>query len=154
MHSTPTRFLPSSLALIFSLLLTVGALLPAARAVDADVLKAQATDAVESWLALVDRGDYAASWDGASGPFKTKVTQAQWAQAAEKAREPLGEFKKRVVASVLLQPAPASIASDAQMVLIQYHSEFDNLASAMETVSLLLEADGKWRAAGYFVRPN
>ena len=35
----------------------------------------------ESWLALVDKGDYEASYDQASSMFKSALTQDKWVSA-------------------------------------------------------------------------
>jgi len=36
---------------------------------------AQAKDAAASWLALVDAGNYSASWEQAAGAFRSAVTR-------------------------------------------------------------------------------
>ena len=49
-------------------------------AVAADKPEDAAQAAAESWLKLVDDGDYAASWEQAAKVFKGAVKQADWAQ--------------------------------------------------------------------------
>jgi hypothetical protein len=39
-------------------------------------------------------------------------------------------------------------------VIAQFTSSFDNLQSARETVTFEKQADGSWRAAGYFIKPQ
>src|SRR3974390_2400904 len=45
----------------------------------------------ERWLALVDKGDYAASYDEAASIFKLAITKEDWLQKVRAARGPLGK---------------------------------------------------------------
>ena len=75
-----------------------------------DVLRSQeagtkpAQTAVDAWLALIDKGDYAATWQTAAATFKKTVTQEQWTDAARSARSPLGAMKTRVLKSATPPP--------------------------------------------------
>jgi ribosomal protein S17E len=37
-------------------------------------------------------------------------------------------------------------------VIIQYDSSFENKKSAVETVTPMLDKDGKWRVSGYYIK--
>jgi hypothetical protein len=37
-------------------------------------------------------------------------------------------------------------------VVITFETAFENKASAVETVTPMLEKDGKWRVSGYFIK--
>ncbi|MEM9623503.1 MAG: DUF4019 domain-containing protein, partial [Pseudomonadota bacterium] len=50
-----------------------------------------AREAANTWLALVDAGAYAQSWQTAAALFKQNVSSQAWQQAVGAAREPLGE---------------------------------------------------------------
>jgi len=52
-----------------------------------------------AWLALVDAGKYAASWDQAAELFKAAVTQNQWLSALNSTRSPLGKLVSRKLKS-------------------------------------------------------
>ncbi len=107
--------------------------------------------AAESWLGLVDQGEYAASWDQAAGLFKGAVSAAQWAQGAAGVRGPLGKVISRKVRSrQLAEKLPG--APDGKYVVIQFDTVFENKATAVETVTPMLDPDGAWRVSGYFVR--
>jgi hypothetical protein len=41
---------------------------------------------------------------------------------------------------------------DGKYVVIQYDSVFEQKASAVETVTPMLDSDGAWRVSGYFVQ--
>jgi Protein of unknown function (DUF4019) len=43
-------------------------------------------------------------------------------------------------------------APDGKYVVIQYDTVFEKKASAIETVTPMAEADGKWRVSGYYIR--
>ncbi len=120
-----------------------------ARAADKPEDAAQA--AAESWLKVVDAGDHAKSWDQAAAFFKGAVTREQWTQAAGAVRAPLGALVSRKLKSrehkTSLPGAP-----DGKYVVVQFDTKFANKASAVETVTPMLDADGKWRVSGYFIR--
>jgi len=128
----------------------VGVLL-AAPVWSADKPKDAAQEVAESWLKLVDGASYEASWEKAAKLFKGAVTKEQWAQAARGVREPLGKLVSRKVKSrEYAESIPG--APDGKYVVIQFATAFQNKASAVETVTPMLDPDGVWRVSGYFVR--
>ena len=112
-----------------------------------------ARQAVDAWLALIDKGDYASTWETAAGTFKKTVTQDQWTDAARSARSPLGALKSRVLKSATptttLPGAPAG-----SYVIFQFETAFEKNAATFETAVGALDTDGAWRVGGYFVRPR
>ena len=58
--------------------------------VAADKPEDAAQAAAESWLTLVDAGDYAGSWDQAAKVFKGAVKQADWVQMSGRRSHPAG----------------------------------------------------------------
>jgi len=120
-------------------------------AVAADKPEDAAQAAAESWLKLVDDGNYAASWEQAAKVFKGAVKQADWAQAAGGVRTPLGKLVSRKLKSrEYAEKMPG--APDGRYVVVQYDTVFENKASAVETVTPMADPDGAWRVAGYFIR--
>jgi len=111
----------------------------------------QAVRAAERWLALVDKGDFSASWDEASELFKAAVTKEQWRQSLTAARKPLGELASRKLRSrqyaTTLPGAP-----DGEYVVIQYETSFRRKREAVETVTPMRDRDGTWRVSGYFIK--
>jgi hypothetical protein len=105
----------------------------------------------ESWLKLVDGGEYEASWDGAAKLFRGAVTKDQWRQAAAGVRGPLGKLVSRKVKSrQYTEKVPG--APDGRYVIIQFDTVFANKSAAVETVTPMLDPDGSWRVSGYFIR--
>jgi hypothetical protein len=43
-------------------------------------------------------------------------------------------------------------APDGKYVTIRYETVFENKASAVETITPMLDPDGIWRVSGYFIR--
>ena len=112
---------------------------------------ASAKKAAESWLALLDAGDFAQTWEHAAAMFKKQVSADQWKAAASKARAPLGTVNERSLAGA---QATTSLpgAPDGECVVIQYKTEFANKKGAVETITPMKDPDGVWRVSGYFVR--
>jgi hypothetical protein len=101
--------------------------------------------AIQTWLALMDGGRYAESWRQASEGFRALVTQDDWVNKGESIRKPLGKLLSRKVEKA--EPnGPYFVAT--------YDSSFEGLQAATETVTFALEADGRWRAAGYLIVPR
>jgi serine/threonine protein kinase len=110
-----------------------------------------AVTAAEAWLTGIDAGKYAESWSAAAGVFRAALSQSKWVAALESVRTPLGKLVSRKLRSARTETNPPG-APDGQYVLMQFDSSFANKQSAVETVTFMLEKDGQWRAAGYFVR--
>jgi hypothetical protein len=105
----------------------------------------------EGWLALVDQGKYADSWDQAAKLFRGAVTKEQWQTAAAAARGPLGKMiSRKLKSSQYTQALPG--APDGRYVVIQYDSVFEKKAQAVETITPMADPDGAWRVSGYFIR--
>jgi Protein of unknown function (DUF4019) len=107
--------------------------------------------AVQRWLQQLDAGDHLASWSSAATPFKNAVTSTQWQQAAQSVRQPLGAVQSRQDKSTQFTRSLPG-APDGQYAVLQFDTRFDRKAQAVETLTLVLEADGAWRVTGYFIR--
>jgi hypothetical protein len=119
---------------------------PAAASSDQTALTATA-----AWLAEVDAGHYAASWDRAAELFRNAIKKAQWEQQLGAARAPFGALVSRQVrSSQRAKSLPG--APDGDYLVIEYAAAFEHKQQAVETVTAMLEKDGQWRVAGYFIR--
>lgn len=110
----------------------------------------KAEAAALAWLELVDSEQWAESWSQASTLFRSQVGQQQWAQAVRSARGPFGELKSRKLKSAEHMTSLPG-APDGDYVVIQFETVFENKASAVETVTPMLDGE-VWRVSGYFVR--
>ena len=112
---------------------------------------ANAQVAAKSWLALTDAGEYGKSWEQAAGVFQSSVSKASWQSAVQGVRSPLGILKSRTLKSAKFTRSLPG-APDGEYVVIQYETQFERKASAIETVTPLREKDGTWKISGYFIK--
>jgi hypothetical protein len=110
-----------------------------------------AVEVANQWVALVDGGNYAQSWDHAASYFKGAAKKYQWEASLSAGRKPLGRvLSRKVKAKQYTTTLPG--APDGHYVVIQYETSFEGKASAIETITPMREKDGKWRVAGYYIR--
>ena len=110
-----------------------------------------AQQSAESWLALVDSGKYAESWQEAALLFKAHVTKDQWQSMLKASLGPLGKnTSRKLLSAKYTKTLPG--APDGEYVVIQYQSSFEHKQSAIETVTPMLDKDGQWRVSGYFIK--
>jgi len=107
--------------------------------------------AAKGWLALVDAGKYDESWDESGALFRRAVTKQQWNQALGSARTPLGAVKSREL-ETKSESSSLPGAPDGRYLVMQFRTSFANKASAIETVTTILESDGRWRVVGYYIK--
>jgi opacity protein-like surface antigen len=111
-----------------------------------------AKQSAKSWLALVDRGEYGASWQEASSFFKSKISKANWETALKQARAPLGVAGSRTLLGAQFQTDLPNVPK-GEYVIIQYKTEIAGGGLVVETITPMLDKDGKWRVSGYFIKP-
>lgn len=125
------------------------ALIPAAFA--GEESESAAAEAAQQWLALIDDGKYEQSWDSAAGYFRGAVDRNAWQTALNGYRKPFGKVLSRELRfKESRQTMPG--APDGKYVLIQFLASFEHKKQALETVTPMLDSDGKWRVAGYYIR--
>ena len=110
-----------------------------------------AQNASDAWLALVDSGKYAGCWQEASSFFKAHVSKEQWQSMLHATRDPLGKTTSRKLKSASYTKTLPG-APDGDYVVIQYKTSFENKQSSIETVTPMLDKDGKWRVSGYYIK--
>ncbi|HTQ79397.1 MAG TPA: DUF4019 domain-containing protein [Thermoanaerobaculia bacterium] len=109
-----------------------------------------ARKAAEAWLAKVDSGAYAASWDEAAASFKLAIKKEAWVTTLEQVRKPLGAVQSRVFKSAQYKTDLPG-APKGEYVILQFDTGFANRAGSTETVTPVLE-EGGWRVTGYFIK--
>ncbi len=110
-----------------------------------------AQQSAESWLALVDSGKYADSWQETASPFKAHVSKEQWKTMMHATRDPLGKMISRKLKSATYAKTLPG-APDGEYVVIQCETSFEHKQSAVETITPMLDKDGQWRVSGYFIK--
>ncbi len=118
---------------------------------DQELKKEEALAAAGSWLALVDQGNYGESWEQGAEYFKNAVSKEEWVKSMQGTRKPLGAVvSRKVQRSQLTKTLPG--APDGLYWVILYSTSFANKKTAVETVTPMIDADGKWRVSGYTIK--
>jgi len=120
-----------------------------AGAADAEAETA-ALAAAQAWLAKIDAGQYAESWDEAAQSFRSAMTKERWTETLTAVRKPLGKVSERKLLSKKYTESLPN-APPGKYVVIQFETKFDN-KKATETIVPTSEKDGKWRVSGYFIK--
>ena len=119
-------------------------------AVESDKVR-EALPSAETWVCLVDERKYADSWNEAVDYFKGAVKQEKWQETLQAVRKPLGPVISREVKSKSYHTSLPG-APDGEYVVIQFDTSFENKKSTVETVTSMLDKNGKWRVSGYFIK--
>jgi serine/threonine protein kinase len=99
---------------------------------------------VESWLAIMDAGNYAQSWDTAAKYFQKAITKVEWIERSQSARQPQGKVISRQLRTA---------RRFGSRFIVTFDTAFAGLKAAVETVTFSREHDGQWRAIGYLILP-
>jgi hypothetical protein len=117
---------------------------------DEDKKKA-AVNVSKVWLKLVDEEKYYESWDEGARYFKNAVNKEQWKASLEAVRSPLGKVLSRDLKSKKYTKTLPG-APDGEYIVIQYETSFQNKQHSIETITPMLDKDGKWRVSGYYIK--
>ena len=102
-------------------------------------------------VAFIDNDGSSESWNQAASFFKSVVSSEQWKTSFEAAQVPLGKVVSRKSKSQkYAEELPG--APDGEYVVIEYETSFEKKKNGTETITLMKDTDGEWRAAGYFIK--
>jgi hypothetical protein len=133
-------------------LVVIGLILTVIAAVGGNPEKEKpAVASAERWLGLVDQGKYTESWKEAAALFRNAINQGQWEQSLQTVRKPLGNLVSRKVKTKTYRTSLPG-APDGEYVVIEFDSSFEKKKSAVETVTPMMDKDGKWRVSGYYIK--
>jgi beta-lactamase regulating signal transducer with metallopeptidase domain len=124
---------------------------------DQDAAEKEAVAAIQAWLGEMDAGSYARSWTDAAKIFRDAVPSDKWVTLSQNVRTPLGKLIQRNLDSAAYQSGVLSADPNADKgtyVIAQFDTSFENMKYARESVTVEKEADGVWRAAGYYIKPQ
>lgn len=108
----------------------------------AAAVESDAVRAARDWLALVDGGDWAASWRATNRSFQSLNTLERWSEVATAVQTPLGAPMGHELVNELFVPAPPM-----GYQLVQFRSHYANRPQLLVTLTLEQE-DGRWKVAG------
>jgi hypothetical protein len=117
-------------------------------AIDETVAKREAKESGTAWLALVDGEKYAESWDQAASLFRKQISRDQWVKTIGAARGGVGKLRGRT-----FDAAEYIVHEGVPTVILTWKSSFGSASGLAEQVTMMRD-DGKWRCAGYFIRPG
>jgi len=100
-----------------------------------------------SWLDLVDHGDYNSSWREAGETFQHRISQHDWLNVIEYARDPLG---KPISRELISTPLDADSAIRNATVRLDFRTDFENRHVATERVTLR-RTESHWQVSGYLI---
>ena len=106
--------------------------------------------AATKWLGLVDKGNYSKSWERAAAIFRAMENKVDWENKLNTYRTPLGKVLERNIKSKRYTKTLPD-APEREYVVIEYETVFKNKQTVTETVTSVLEKDGKWKVAGYYI---
>jgi len=106
---------------------------------------------VDAWLALIDQGKYAASYDNASLKMQVSIPRDEWAKSVESWRRPLGTIVSRNIADIRVAENPPGMPAGQYLVFV-YQSNFRNKSNVTELVTLLQTDSGEWRVLTYHLK--
>ena len=143
-----------------SLLLACAIALGAVSASAQTMMPAQreALNAAERWLVPVDAQRYNDAWAMAAESFKAKVPRDKFREGIAGIRKDFGKNVKRSGEKMAFRgDVPAPDQADQQPkpgaeVAILFDSTFAGNKQAQEELTMVLEKDGIWRVAGYYIR--
>lgn len=110
-----------------------------------------AVAAAEAWLEIVDSEQYGKSWEEATEYFRNAMPKEQWEASLEGVRKKCGKLKSRELLLKKYEPTLQG-APEGEYVVIQYKTSFEKISAAVETITPMLEKDGRWRVSGYYVK--
>lgn len=79
------------------------------------------------------------------------MTEKNWTDALNGTRKPLGKLTSRKLGKAQSATSLPG-APDGNYVVMQFNTSFSNKKDAVETVTFMQEKDGKWKAAGYYIK--
>jgi len=125
---------------------------PASTAQDSAVSPAEAAsiERAKAFLARIDAGDWAGSWELAGTPIRSEVTSREWQDRVEPVRAPLGTALSRELATVQ-RASSLPGAPEGEYQVMQFRTRFENEdGHSVETIVMKRGPEG-WEISGYFI---
>jgi hypothetical protein len=110
----------------------------------------QATAAVDTWVKLIDQGDYGKAYDETGAQFKKMTGKDAWVKQITPYRGALGQVASRTVESAEYSESIPDL-QPGQYVLLKYKTAFKSMPNSHEEITAQKETDGVWRSLGYYV---
>lgn len=118
---------------------------------DTETTITNASKVAHSWLLDIDGDQYGKAWDKAASVFQNQLSREQWDVTMIRTRGLLGSVTKRKLISANVRHQLPGMP-DGDYVVLLYQTSFEHKARGSETVTPMLDKDGKWKVAGYLIR--
>ncbi|HJZ68103.1 MAG TPA: DUF4019 domain-containing protein [Blastocatellia bacterium] len=115
-------------------------------------------ESVQQWLALIDAGDWRESLNQASPLFKSGfqtatyfrrgVSEQEWESSLAYMQTHLGAAVSRSLKSARSADEFPD-EPEGKHLALEYESHFERSKNTVETVTLTVDPDGRWRVSGY-----
>ena len=123
----------------------------AGHALSAQDKEKAATASASAWLALIDSHQYGESWFQASSDFRGAASKEQWIHALDTVRTPLGKLISRQLKSATYTTKLPNVRP-GEYVVLQYETSYEKAPGMNETLVMMREKNGSWKADGYFIK--
>jgi len=110
-----------------------------------------ATAAASEFLKMIDTDHYESSWRLSAKLMQERIPMDKWQEQLVAIRKTLGPLVKREQKDISYATV-AKDSPDGEYIQIFYDSRFGANPKVEETLTVMLDADGQWRVAGYFVQ--
>lgn len=107
--------------------------------------------AAESWLALLDSTKYSEAWNEAARIVRQRLRQQPWEMDLRSLRASYGLSESRELKSAEY----AWLLTDEtiqEQVIIEFDSVFEKRKAVIETLTVLIDEDGRWRVSRYYTK--
>lgn len=106
--------------------------------------KAKPLDVANKWLALIDSGRYAQSWDQTSDQFKKITPKEKWIEGRTAADNQIGKLNNRTLREQVKQEKDKVL-----YLILKYKLNYEKKPYVAETLVLIKEENKDWMIAGY-----
>lgn len=112
----------------------------------------KATAAAEAWLKLVDEGAYPDAYAKSSEKWRARSREEDFSRLLRIHHRDRGDFKSRSVLSAeTMKGDPTSGGQKINVIVVRFATEWSESKST-ESVNVIEDEDGEWRAFGYAIQ--
>jgi hypothetical protein len=110
----------------------------------------KATAVAMDFLQLIDADKFAESWQMSADLMKEKVTEKDWVEKLNKARELSGTLVERKEKDASYSTSAVD-SPEGEYISLVFESRFQRAEKVNEYITVMLD-DGHWKVAGYFIQ--
>ncbi len=109
-----------------------------------------AVSIAQSWLVLLDKGQYQEGWEAGSFYFRVMIPFDRWVKIVQSTRKENGDvISRKVHDTERVSSLPG--APEGDYIIVTFRTDYWNKKNAVETVVTTRDSDGIWRVSGYTI---